>query len=192
MTMKGDARRMEPTLAAEGSCPDTGVPDASELVGNVASVGEGAGSDIVEAEPAGESGDVVKDITAHSRATMLADLARLDGLLATVERGFAAVSQGDELAGRNGAPVRHDALQMGLEGLKILWTQYRRDEATQSLGEDGFAALALAMFGAKAVGFDDGTVMGAVVDFLPRNKSERSADWDTKIFDAFCERALKL
>ena len=98
----------------------------------------------------------------------VADALRLTETLETVEAGFAALGEQQDIS-KGGGPQRPDALRMGLEGLLGFWNHYRAGEpATQSRNERGFAAFAVVMFAAPPVEFDEATVVGAVVALLPR------------------------
>ena len=95
--------------------------------------------------------------------------------LKTIELGFAGLAEQQDVT-KGGGPMRHDALHMGLEGLFGLWQHHRSDPATQSQNERGFAAFALDMFAGSPVGFDQGTVIGAVVDMLPAASSDKTPE----------------
>jgi hypothetical protein len=96
----------------------------------------------------------------------VADVHRLMNTLDTVAAGFSALADGETVDASGGRPQRHDALLMGLQGLRGLWQQYRPDPPTQSENARGFGAFAMAMFAVQPVGFPVGTVRGAVIDFL--------------------------
>lgn len=123
----------------------------------------GAAPSAVGAEP---SADMSPELGLGWHRSHLAQAHRLMDALETFELGFAELAQQQDVT-KGGGPARHDALQMGLQGLLGLWKHYRPDPATQSQNERGFAALALDMFAGSPVGFERGKVIGAVVDNLP-------------------------
>ena len=116
-----------------------------------------------------------REVSPQSFVSDLADLLRLQNVLAAIDAGFGALADGEAVEATGGRPARHDALLMGLEGLLGLWERHRSDRPTQSEGERGFGAFAQDVFAAEPVGFPPGTVRGAVVDFLPRPDGDESA-----------------
>lgn len=107
-----------------------------------------------------------------TRLDQLQSLSTLKALLHTAELGFGALADGQEIANKGGRPQRHDALLLGLEALDGLWRRHRTDAPTLSENERGFCALAIDVFGKRGVGFEDGTVRNAVVDFLQQEKAK--------------------
>jgi hypothetical protein len=108
----------------------------------------------------------------HSVHSDLADLLRLMNVLDTVASGFEALADGERVDAPGGRPVRHDALLMGLQGLRGFWERHRSDKPTQSQKARGFGAFAQQMFTSEPVGFPAASVRGAVIDFLPGGGSK--------------------
>lgn len=99
-------------------------------------------------------------------ASQMAGALRLTDSLDVLAEGYGRLAETIQVVRSGGQPPRHDALVFGLEELANLWRAHRRDEPTQSFVRPGFGALALELFAGAPVGFDEGTVQGAVIDFL--------------------------
>jgi hypothetical protein len=99
-------------------------------------------------------------------ACRMAGALRLTDSLDVLAEGYGRLAETIQVVRSGGQPPRHDALVFGLEELAKLWRLHRRDEPTQSFVRPGFGALAIELFAGAPVGFDEGTVQDAVIDFL--------------------------
>jgi len=105
-----------------------------------------------------------------------AGVLRLVDALDAIADGFATLADGETVSAEGGRPQRHDALQMGLEGLLGLWRHHRPDDPPdQSEKQGGFLAFAWDVFAVPPAGFDRGTVQGAVIDLLRADEAVGAA-----------------
>lgn len=116
------------------------------------------------------SGDY-PDPTLHVFPVLAGHLMQFKGTLEVLQRGLVALAAETEVPVKGGQPVRHDALQMGIEGIAAMWTKHRGRQPTESYNSGGFARFAIMMFTSAPVCFPEATVKGAVAEFVRRQKA---------------------
>lgn len=115
------------------------------------------------------------DPTPHVFPVLAGHLMQIKGTLEVLRRGLAALASEAGVPSRGGQPVRHDALQMGLEGIAEMWIKHRGGKPTEGYNNGGFARFAILMFTSAPVGFPESTVKGAVAEFIRQRKTTESS-----------------